>query len=478
VVVCSVLVAAACVAAAEARPPFRTAVTDPYAIRGSHNELAFARIRAAGATFVRLWADWSRIAPSGAQKPAGFGAADPHDPAYKWDEIDSQVEQAVAAGLQPILDVTNAPRWAQHGLSEQGLGPTRPDPGALADFGTAIATQFDGTNASLPRVKYWQLWNEPNITSSLMPQFGAAHRPVSPSIYRSLVNAFADAVHSVNGTNEVIAGGLSPFTVNYPSVKSVGPLRFMRQMLCMSARARPRPTCSTAARFDVWAHHPYTSGGPFHHALNPDDVSLGDLPKMRALLVAAQKAGHIVSDHSVGFWVTEFSWDTNPPDGQALPILLQARWTSEALYQMWRSGVTLATWWLLQDRPYPSSPFQSGLYFGRAPLVSARAKPTLTAFRFPFVAYLRKGGVFVWGRTPGDAPGKVTIQQRNGTRGGWRTVATISTDANGLFARVLPIRAAATSWLRAHGAGRLPAALPFSLTEPPDRPINAFGGGG
>jgi hypothetical protein len=473
----SMLAVAVSAVAAVASPPLRTAVTDPSLIQGTDNQLAFTRIRAAGATFVRLGVDWLKVAPSGTTQPAGFDASDPQDPAYSWAEIDSQVEQAVAAGLQPILDVNGAPQWAQHGNS-QGLGPSNPDPRMLADFATAIATRFSGNIAGLPRVTYWQLWNEPNITPFLMPQFDASHRPVSPLIYRTLVNAFADAVHAVNPANEVIAGALSPFTVNYRTVKSVGPLLFMREMLCMSAGAHPRPTCSTGVHFDIWSHHPYTSGGPLHHANNPDDVSLGDLPKMRALLVAAQNAGHIVSRHAVDFWVTEFSWDTNPPDPHALPIALQARWTAEALYQMWRSGITLVTWWLLQDQPYPASSFQSGLYFGRAPLASARAKPTLTAFRFPFVAYLRGNGVYLWGRTPGGVAGSVVIQRRAGPGGGWSEIATVTADRNGIFTRFLPIHATASDFLRARLVDHSATTLSFSLTEPPDRTINPFGGGG
>ena len=61
----------------------------------------------------------------------------------------------------------------------------------------------------------------------------------------------------------------------------------MREMLCMSSGATPRATCNDRAEFDVWAHHPYTYGGPTHSAFHPDDVSLGDLGEMRRLLDAA-----------------------------------------------------------------------------------------------------------------------------------------------------------------------------------------------
>jgi hypothetical protein len=467
VVLALTVAAAAATAPAGALPPLLTGVVDPYAVTGDSSEAAFAAISGAGARFVRLFVDWSHIAP--VTPPAGFDASDPNDPAYQWHDLDSQVKQAVAAGLQPILDITGTPTWASP-LKIGAVG--YPDSINLAAFASAIATRYSGATPGIPRVRDWQLWNEPNLTVTLLPQFKGG-RPVSPLIYRGMLDAFANAIHGVDSSNIVIAGALSPFTVDNTSLKSVGPLRFMRQLLCMSAGNHPHPTCKKSVPFDVWAHHPYTSGGPFHHADNPDDVSLGDLPKMRALLTAARRAGHIVAPHGLGFWVTEFSWDTNPPDPHAVPIALQARWTAEALHQMWLSGVTLVVWWLLQDQPYPQSSFQSGLYFGRAPLVEARPKPTLTAFHFPFVAYLRPSGVYVWGRTPDSKPSTVVIEKADARGGPWRRVATVVAGGNGLFSQNLPLKATASAFLRARAVGSV--TLPFSLTQPPDRPYHAFG---
>ena len=42
------------------------------------------------------------------------------------------------------------------------------------------------------------------------------------------------------------------------------------------------------------------------------------------------------------FVVTEFSWDTKPPDKTAVPMKLHERWVSEALYRMYQVGIDLA----------------------------------------------------------------------------------------------------------------------------------------
>src|SRR5207249_1586342 len=128
---------------------------------------------------------------------------------------------------------------------------------------------------------------------------------------------------------------------------------------------RPNPpiaaTCSTRLKFDVWAHNPYTAGGPTHKG-GSDQASLGDLPAMKAMLDAAVKAGHIESRGPLRFWVTEFSWDSDPPDTCGMKMKLETRWIAEALYRAWQSGVSLFTWFLLRDQPFPSTPWQSGLY--------------------------------------------------------------------------------------------------------------------
>ena len=291
-----------------------------------------------------------------------------------------------------------------------------------------------------------------------------------------MVNAVATSAHAVDSKNLVVAGDLDPF--GHPAGKkqkwySVAPLAFMRSLLCLSKGAHPHATCHTPVHFDVWSHHPYTFGGPFGHASHPDDVELGDLPRMRALLRAGVRLHHVVSAHPVQFWVTEFGWDTNPPRRHAASLGLASRWTAESLYQMWRSGVSLVTWFDLQDRKSPS-PYQSGLYFHSRSLGQAHPKPVLTAFRFPFVAYLHGSTVSIWGRDATSEKERVTIQLRHGKSGSWRSVGFVSSNASGIFRATLKRHSTKKDWLRAvaPGSGK---SLPFSLTVPHASHIGPWG---
>jgi hypothetical protein len=445
-------------------PPLRTAIFDPFHVVGAKSP-PYEMTRDAGAQFVRLTVRWNSIAP--ATLPDGFVASDPTSPGYSWGALDAAVETAQAAGLTPIVNILTTPSWA-YAHRPSGVNAGSPKPAAMGEFAQALATHYDGQNG-LPDVKIYEVWNEPNLSLDL--------DPAKPSIYRAMVNAVADGVHGVDPANLVVAGELDPF--GHPKSKkqkwySASPLAFMRSMLCLSKGSHPHSTCSAKVHFDVWAHHPYTFGGGFGKATQPDNVSLGDLPRMRALLQAGVRLHHVVSSRSVQFWVTEFGWDTNPPRRGAASISLASRWTAESMYQAWRSGITLFTWFGLEDNS-GAGPYKSGLYFHGSSLSRARPKPVLTAFRFPFVAYLHRSTVSVWGRDTTSDGQRVTIQVRHGNSGRWRTVAYVVANSNGIYRAALKLKASKKDWLRAvaPGSGK---SLAFSLTVPYAPHIGAWGG--
>lgn len=444
--------------------PLRTGLLAPE-FNSPDRATALTMAASSGATYVRLPVTWRAIAPA-APSPE-FVATDPNSPGYNWAGLDATVEDAAAAGLTPILDIAGTPAWAYETQPDSVNGGS-PESSELGDFATALATHYDGSQPGIPAERVFQVWNEPNVSLYV--------NPVSASTYRGMVNAVADAVHAVDPSNLVVAGALDPF--GHPRSKkqswySVAPLAFMRSLLCLSKGKHPRPTCQDRVHFDVWSHHPYTFGGAFGKAKKPDDVELGDLPRMRALLRAGVRAGQVVSANPVQFWVTEFGWDTNPPRPHAASPTLAARWTAESLHQMWLSGVSVVTWFLLQDYPSPS-PYQSGLYYRAESLADARPKPGLTAFRFPFVAYLEKKRVAIWGRDGTSDEQVVTVQLRHGKSGRWRSVARIRANANGIFLASLKLRAKKKDWLRAVAAGS-GNSLAFSLTRSKDPRIGPWG---
>ena len=445
--------------------PLQTAIVEPLGVgRPEVSAVVTQRARESGATVFRLGLVWRTVV--GQTRPPGFDAANPDDPAYSWEAFDRELQAAVNAGLTPLVYIAGAPDFAERG-TVGAVGARAPDPAELALFTRAAASRYDGTRAGVPRVRFWQLWNEPNDFLYFNPQFEGT-RPVSPQIYRELLRVFADAVHGVHRDNLVVTGGMTPF--GRPD-RAVAPLVFMRELLCMSGGTRPRPTCADHASFDVWAHNPYTEGGPRHHARDADNVSLGDLPTMRTLLQAAISAGHVDSNQPVRFWVTEFSWDSKPPDSLGVPAALEGQWVAEAMYRMWQSGVSLVTWFTIADRD--SGPLQSGLYYwGAGASQVGNPKPAQRAFRFPFVALPATKSVAFWGRTPTSGATTVFVERKVGSQ--WVVQTAVTANRFGIFrGRVRGRRT--TGFFRAR-VGAADVSLPFPLRPTPDLNVPVFGG--
>lgn len=461
-----VLLAAAALSSATApqtarAAPLTTGISGLYPLESP----AFERARAAGARFVRIAVEWPKVAPAAA--PANWQPQDPADPHYDWRQTDQGVVGAVQADLVPVLIVEDVPTWAQRCSSGVNCNP---DPTALAQFATAAARRYSGGFDGLPRVRYWQGLNEPNLSLYFNPQFSGS-RAVSADIYRTLIDSFYAAVKGVDPSNLVLAAGLGPIAV--PRL-TVGPMRFTRELLCMRGRYRFRPApgnCHGGVHFDIFDIHPYTTGSPSHRG-GPDDVEMGDLAKLRSLLRAADRAHRIKGRfHRTPLWIGELSWDSNPPDPGGVAMSIDTRWTAEALYRAWLAGVRVFCWYSLRDasRPPgvpPSEVVESGLYFRGPTLAQDQPKPLLAAFRFPFVAYPGRRLSF-WGRTPDSTAGTVAIQILKGGR--WRTVTRTHVGPGGIFHGALRSRYGADK----HGAARAvygsEAAPPFSM-----RPVRDF----
>jgi hypothetical protein len=435
------------------------------------NPAGFAQAAATGARFVRIPLVWGGIAPT--TQPSNWQPEDPLDPHYDWSQSDEAVTGAVAAGLTPVLQLDGAPAWAE-GCSAPSFARAKtcePSPDALAAFATAAARRYSGTVAGLPRVQYWQALNEPNLSLFFNPQF-EGDKPVSPFIYRTLINRFYAAVKAVDPSDLVIAAGLGPIAV--PRY-TIGPMRFARLLLCMRGTSHPHPTkgdCEGGVHFDIFAIQPYTTGGPTHEG-GVNDVELGDLGKLQNLIGAADRAGRIHGSFKhTPLWVTEFSWDSNPPDPGGLAMKIESRWVAEALYLAWRAGVSHFFWYSLRDSARDpgqsySETLESGLYFRGATVEQDQPKEFLYAFRFPFVSYPGKKGLSFWGRTPHSKGGKVAIQLLE--HGHWDTASRTHANKSGIFSGTIPSSYGRDKSGRVRAVYQGQGSVPFSM-----RPVKDF----
>lgn len=461
--------------------PSNAALSDP--AQELSPSAAMDGVEFAGSKIARFYVYWRAVAPD--TEPAN--PANPNS--YDWTahNIQANVNAALNRGFEILLTIRSAPDWAQRGKPD-GRGTRDPSPTKLKQFTRAALAQF-------PDVKYWGVWNEPNYRTFLSPQYRNG-KLVSPGMYRTLLNTAAEPIHKHGKL--VVAGETAPFSHWDPKGRPTapGPMLFDRKLLCLDSHNKP--TCKTNVHADIWTTHPYTSGNVWHHALDKNSVSYGDLPGWTKMIRAAARAKHITNkngNHVARFWISEFSWDSKPIDPIAVPNGLHVRWTAESLYRAWQLGIEAVLWGQLRDYPISSAKFygqyQSGLFYcDDSPVIddpcptrmdpavagpNITAKDSLQAFRFPFVAYARGGKIKIWGMTPNHQSGTTVNIERlvNGSWEHWR--GPFTTGAGGIFSKTYS-SSLTSGKLKAVAPGE--ESPPFSLVRPRDKNVKPFGCGG
>ena len=326
-----------------------------------------------GATVMRLLVHWNQTAPG---RPAR--ASDPFDPAYNFDDLDDAIRTAQEADMEVLLSIFGTPRWANGGQTPNVM------PRRIADFtafARAIASRYSGRYDGYPFVRFWSIWNEPNLQLFLKPQFDGHGRSVAPRNYARLFIAAYKGIKAGSPRALVAIGETSARGTDNP--KGIRPVHSPGRFIEQLAKANPR------LKFDAWSHHPY----PFTPNLKPSqkvrwpNITLGSLPLLETKLKALFKRP------AVPIWVTEYGHETKPQDAFGVPYSKQAAYLRQAI-SIARSYpfVTMFVWFVYQDDP--GQPWESGLYTragdskGSAPSRFSSAARPLDA-RHPVVQFRR-----------------------------------------------------------------------------------------
>jgi hypothetical protein len=258
-----------------------------------------------------------------------------------------------------MFAIVGTPSWANGGKSWNVAPRSAID---LRRFAVAAARRYDGTRRDedgnlIPRVRLWIAWNEPNNPVFLKPQYvrrGARWVVQSARDYARICNALVKGIKSIQPLSKVACGVTAPRGNNAPasSRPSVAPLTFLRAM-----------KAAGAGGFDAYAHHPYygapnetpTSPPPTVNGQPAPAVTLGNFDSLVKELTRLY--GY------VRIWVTEYGYQTNPPDRFfGVSWADQARYMRAAYEKLQRSSrVDIFIWFLLRDEARLEG-WQSGLY--------------------------------------------------------------------------------------------------------------------
>jgi hypothetical protein len=248
--------------------------------------------------------------------------------------------------MEVILTLSGTPRWANGGRSPNVM------PKRVADFtafAQAIASRYSGRFEGYPFVRFWSVWNEPNLQLFLAPQFDSRGRSVAPRNYARLYTAAYAGIKAGNRRALVGIGETSARGSDNPT--GLRPIHSPGRFAELLAKANPR------LKFDAWSHHPYPSTPNLSPAqkVRWPNVTLASLPRLEENLKTWFKR------KTVPIWVTEYGHETKPPDTLGISYAKQAAYIRQSIaIARGYPFVTMFIWFVFQDDP--GQPWDSGLY--------------------------------------------------------------------------------------------------------------------
>lgn len=309
-------------------------------------------IAKSGAKVTRVDVFWSNVAPTKPRNPAN-----PKDKAYQWAHEDAIFTGLAKRHIIPIVTVFNTPAWAAGGKTGPvgGYNPNMPNATQYGQFMKAIVTRYNGKykvhGKALPQVRFFEVWNEPNLQLYLQPQ--KVHgKYASMANYAKLVRAAYPRMHKANPNVVVIAGVAGP--KGRSNAQGVGAIPWLTAFL------------RSKAPFDAYSQHVYPAAGP--RSKTKAKPSWNTIPTILSMLDKVKK--------NVPLYITEAGYTTLPTTYRKVQVSVKQQSTFLTqifgLPQVKQARVPVVVWFNLQDNPN----WPGGLIS-----LDGKPKPALTSFR-------------------------------------------------------------------------------------------------
>ena len=375
VVAALVTTAALCVPAASASRFLQHGIFDDAQIHYGNPDQVFPVLRQLRTQLIRINLAWGGVGAVATRRPAN--STNPNDPAYDWSAYDRTVNYAQQYGMKVVFAIIGTPPWANR---RAGVNVAPTNPLDLQRFAAAAARRYSGSFQApdgrvLPPVRHWLAWNEPNNPVFLRPQFRRVRgkQVLQGAInYAKICNAIVRGIRTTSiGASKVACGVTGPRGNNNPnsSRPSVSPLPFLRAMRKAGATG-----------FNAYAHHPYYGKRQETPASPPPQASRGQ----PATAVTLGNLNVLIAEVTrlwgkKRIWITEYGYQTNPPDRIfGVTFAQQGRYLTQA-YGIARRHprIDMFLWFLLRDeRRALNEGWQSGLISD-----TGRKKPAFGAFQ-------------------------------------------------------------------------------------------------
>jgi hypothetical protein len=407
----------------------------------------FDEVQRFGVRWLRVVLYWQSVAPQPeSRRVPSFDERDPT--AYPgFGRYDRLISEARSRGLHVMLTVSGpVPRWATRNRDDH---VTRPSPTRFARFMTAVGRRYRD------QVSTWAVWNEPNHPEFLAPQYSRHKRPLSPAIYRRLVQAAHDGLRaSGNAHDRLWIGETAPRGTG----KVVAPLTFLRGALCLSSHYHRRSGCHRLPG-DGWAHHAYTTAaGPYFKPRSRNDVTIGVLGRLNSALARAGRAGAIRKGMPI--YLTEFGIQSYPDVIAGVSQSRQAEYRSISEHIAYRNARVrgFSQYLMRDDLPRADTKSVFERYGGfESGLRTSDGTPKLAydAFALPLTATRGSRRTTLWGLVrPATGRTRVSIDYRNAGSSTWHHLKHDSTNRRGYWSTTTSLRrgrAYRVRWTAANG---------------------------
>ncbi|RME48910.1 MAG: hypothetical protein D6791_02160 [Chloroflexi bacterium] len=246
---------------------------------------------------------------------------------YQWEKYDEIVDLYREHGLQVIARLDRPPEWTR----VDNRFPQRPpdDFNDYGDFVEAFVRHFQG------RVRYIQIWNEPNI----FPEWG--DQPVDPEAYTRLLAIAYRRAKSVDPNIYVLSAPLAINLENFPARRNLSDLLFLEEMYQAGA----------SAFFDILSANAFGMDRPPEDAPDPGVLNFRRVELQREIMLR-------YGDADKPIWFNEYGWNAAPanfpPEAliwQRVSEEQQAQWTVEGIrwaQQHWPWAGVFNIWYFRQ----------------------------------------------------------------------------------------------------------------------------------
>ncbi len=235
-----------------------------------------------------------------------------------WEKYDRIVDLCEEYGLQIIARLDRPPDWTR----EDNTYKERP-PDDFEDYGDFVYTFVDRYRG---RIKYVQIWNEPNI----FPEWG--NRPVDPVGYVDLLSvAYQRAkqadpnVYVLSAPMAITRGQVHPEPGKWISMNEI---QFWDEMYQAGAKDH----------FDILSANAFGLGSPPEEPAQPDVLNFQRVLFLRQVM---ERYG----DSNKAIWFNEYGWNASPEDFPEDQLIWE-RVTEEEQAEFTVRGIeyTLAHW--------------------------------------------------------------------------------------------------------------------------------------